>query len=403
MQALVRWSPLQLKRLPEFQQDALVVASSVLIGLALYLTGLYPLDTLDDAIPGWIRIALFAAICAVELFRRRAGVVAAAIGLVLVLADAVVGGLNGVSLPMLIVFADLLYAVKRYGTSRLSNVIIVVSLVVTFGAVLISQTLVPDWQVTLLTALAAVPFIIGPVWVATIIRQHQAIAETERTNAAQLAKIAELDRAAAVVDERTRMARDLHDVIASHVSAIAIQSEAALSVDDADMTRAMLTSVRENSVRALDEMRAMIRLLRAHSGDAPETTAPGGLSSLPDLIDSIRASGVNVEAYLRIDGPALPAAVDLTAYRIAQEALTNVMKHAPKARTRVEVSRVDDSLRVDIANDLAAPTRPDDRSDGNGLLNMRERAVALGGTLSAGAGQDRWVVQADLPITGVAG
>jgi signal transduction histidine kinase len=388
----------RLRNLPEWQQDALIVASSVGFGTLLYLTGLYPLYTTGDTVPGWARGALFACICLVELLRRRAPTIALSAGIALLLVDCLIG----VTMPTLIVFADLLYAATLYGSRRLSQDMIPIAALSTLGAVVAALILAPDWRATIVAGLAALPFIVIPVWWATNVRQHQEIAEAERTNAVQLAKISELDRTAAVASERARMARDLHDVIAGHLSAIAIQSEAALSLSDANpgTARSVLTSVRENSVSALEEMRAMIGLLRADGGEEDETTAPARLAELSKLVESARASGMTVDVRSEIDeSVALPAAVDLTAYRIAQEALTNAVKHAPQTTARVEIKHDQGVLTVEVVNDLTA-TAGNTSDTGTGLLNMRERAMAVGGSLSAGPSEAGWLVRAVLPVAG---
>jgi signal transduction histidine kinase len=164
---------------------------------------------------------------------------------------------------------------------------------------------------------------------------------------------------------------------------------------DPKLARTVLRSVRENSVSALEEMRAMIGLLKTDGG-AAETTAPARLTELLKLVESARASGLDVAVGSTVD-VVLPAAVDLTAYRIAQEALTNAAKHAPGGRVDVDVCFVDQVLQVEIRNDVFhADTEP---ADGAGLLNMRERADAVGGTLTAGPADGGWLVRADLPVS----
>jgi signal transduction histidine kinase len=299
------------------------------------------------------------------------------------------------SLPALIVYTDFLYAATLYGSRRTSRVMIGLAALSVAGALVAVLVLAHEWRVAVLAAVTVLPFAVMPVWWATNVRQQRDIAETERANARQLAKIAELDRRAAVAAERGRMARDLHDVIAGHLSAIAIQSEAALSMPDPKLARTVLRSVRENSVSALEEMRAMIGLLKADGGTA-ETTAPARLTELLKLVESARASGLDVAVGSTVD-VVLPAAVDLTAYRIAQEALTNAAKHAPGGRVDVDVCFVDQVLQVEIRNDVFhADTEP---ADGAGLLNMRERADAVGGTLTAGPADGGWLVRADLPVS----
>ena len=203
------------------------------------------------------------------------------------------------------------------------------------------------------------------------------------------------------------MARDLHDVVAGQLSAIAIQSEAALTLPDADPAtqRRLLEAVRTGSVSALDEMRAMIGLLRAGDAidagpDADARTAPTGLDELGALLDAGRASGLSIDVDdRRPPADPLPAAVDLTAYRIVQESLTNAAKHAPGSTVSLRLGRADGTLTVELANAVGSARGPDAGGTGTGLLGLRERAAAVGGTVRAGADRGTWTVRADLPTT----
>ena len=340
-----------------------------------------------------MRLLELTALCGLEPFRRR---VPAA--LLLATAMVAVDFRIGPSLPVMIVYTDFLYAATLYGSRRTNRVMIGIAALAVAAVLAAVLLLAHQWRAAALTALCVLPFVITPVWWAANVRQQRDIAETERENAGQLAKIAELDRRAAVAAERGRMARDLHDVIAGHLSAIAIQSEAALSLQDPKLAKAVLQSVRENSVSALEEMRAMIGLLKAEGTDA-ETTAPARLAELAKLVESARASGLEVQVGSTVDdGVPLPAAVDLTAYRIAQEALTNAVKHAPGGRVDVDIRRLDGVLAVEVRNDVHHPP-PAVGSAGTGLLNMRERADAVGGKLTAGPAAGGWLVRAELPVS----
>jgi signal transduction histidine kinase len=386
----------RLRNLPEWQQDALIVASSVAAGILMYSIGMSPLYVtgVADLAPGWLRPTLFTAICLVELLRRRAPAFALAVGCALVAVDC----FFGVSVPMLTVFADLLYAATLYGSRRLSKDMIPMAAMGAVGAVVAALIFAPGWRETVLACLVVLPFVMIPVWWAAKIRQHREIADAERTNAAQVVRIGALDRTAAVAAERARMARDLHDVIAGDLSAIAIQSEAALSArGDLETAWTVLAAVRESSVRALTEMRAMIGLLRADGEAQDEAAAPARLADLGKLIASARVSGMEIEVRIELDESVpVPAAVDLTAYRIAQEALTNAMKHAPRSTAKVEIRHVDGTLTVEVANALTV--QPWTTGDtGTGLLNMRERAVAVGGSFFAGPSETGWLVRAVLP------
>jgi signal transduction histidine kinase len=387
---------LRLRDLPQWQQDAVIVASSVAIGVLLYLLDLNPLYDTPLNAPAWLHPVVFGCLCVVELFRRRAPLLVLGIGVALLAVDCAAG----LTMPVLVVFADVLYAATLYGPRRLSGDMIpavVLSTVVVVGVALI---MAPDWRATLLSCLAALPIIVVPVWWAANVRQHQEIVAAERRNARQLAKIAELDQVAAVAAERAHMARDLHDVIAGHLSAIAIQSEAALSMHQDEQTSlAVLRAVRENSVSALDEMLAMIRLLRTEGGAEDETTAPARLRDLSTLIESARAGGMDLSVSAELGDARLPAAVDLTAYRIVQEALTNAMKHAPGATARVEVRCAAGVLTVVVVNALTGGSA--EAGEGIGLVNMKERAAVVGGSVTAGRVDGQWRVRAVLPVAGV--
>ncbi|HEY6737306.1 MAG TPA: histidine kinase, partial [Actinopolymorphaceae bacterium] len=211
---------------------------------------------------------------------------------------------------------------------------------------------------------------------------------------------------------RSRMARDLHDVIAGHLSAIAIQSEAVLSMavnaesrggDPAvrETVNTVLRSVRENSVQALNEMRTMIGLLRGDDDSDPQTSPPR-LRELDPLIESARAGGVRLEV---IGDPAalpeLPAAVDLVAYRIVQEALTNVVKHASGAAATLRVDQVDHRVEIEVRNELTST--PATTVSGTGLASMRERAQSVGGSVTADRDGNVWRVHARLPVGEIEG
>jgi signal transduction histidine kinase len=384
----------RLRSLPVWQQDGLIALTTWLVGFLVYAAGIHRLLAGFDHAPLWVRLLELTALSGLELLRRW-------VPGALLLATAVlaVDIALSPSLPVMIVFTDFLYAATLYGSRRTSRVMIGVAaaaVVVVLAAVLV---VAEQWRTAVLAGLGVLPFVLTPVWWAANVRQQRDIAETERANAGQLAKIAELDRRAAVAAERGRLARDLHDVIAGHLSAIAIQSEAALSLPDPKLAKTVLESVRENSVSALDEMRAMIGLLKAEGGDA-ETTAPARLADLSKLVESARASGLEVRVGSTVDEVPLPTAVDLTAYRIAQEALTNAVKHAPGGRVDVDLRYLDGVLAVEVRNDVHHRHAPPADGSGTGLLNMRERADAVGGTLTAGPAGGGWLVRAELPVGG---
>ncbi|QFZ24679.1 two-component sensor histidine kinase [Saccharothrix syringae] len=336
----------------------------------------------DDTTPLGVRLAVLGVACAGQAFRHSAPAAA----LLVVTGAAVVDARLGLSMPVLMVLVDVLFAAALRGSRRLHQGLVGVVAVLTVGGAAV-VAVIGDWRMSFYAGLQAFSLFVVPVWWATNVRQH-------REGAEQMARIVELDRRAAVAAERTRMARDLHDVVAGHLSAIAIQSEAVLSLRDGDpeTSRTVLKAVRENSVRALAEMRMMIDVLRAD--DPVDEPATVRLADVGLLVDSARAGGLDV-GFRGADVADLPVAVDVAAYRIVQEALTNAVKHAPGARASVALERQVRRLVVVVRNELRG-TGGD--GSGTGLVSMAERAHAVGGRCAAGADGPEWVVRAELPL-----
>ncbi|MFD8074072.1 sensor histidine kinase [Streptomyces sp. NPDC059718] len=231
------------------------------------------------------------------------------------------------------------------------------------------------------------------------------LAASRRELAARLAELAEsrererrLAAERAVVRERTRLAREMHDTVAHHISLIAVQSGALEATARGEEARAAAGTVRQLSRDALDELRHMVGLLRMPVAVGGEDAGPG-LAELPTLL---AAAGPQVHGDLTALGrPGCPPPVQHAAYRTVQEALTNVRKHAPGARTEVTVRLAAGALHVAVRNapcggDAPGPALP---SGGHGLTGLRERAAQLGGTLDAGPEPDGgFLVRATLPL-----
>ncbi|MEU6507951.1 sensor histidine kinase [Streptomyces sp. NPDC046942] len=221
-------------------------------------------------------------------------------------------------------------------------------------------------------------------WVLAVV----AVSELARVRREQWAR-ERADRAQAARrradEERLRIARELHDVLAHSISVINVQAGMGLALLDSDpeQARAALTTIKAASKEALGEVRQVLDTLRA-SGAAPRTPAPG-LDRLPELVEQAAAAGLTVE----VEGqpPALPPGADLAAFRIVQEALTNVVRHSGSRHARVAFTHDGDALRLRIDDDGPA-TGADAGGSGNGLAGMRERAAALGGTIEAGPRPD---------------
>jgi signal transduction histidine kinase len=210
----------------------------------------------------------------------------------------------------------------------------------------------------------------------------------------------------AVAEERVRIARELHDIVAHNVSLVILQAEAARSTLGPDARVAPMLEAAVGAGRAaLEEMRRMTGVLRLGDVVAETDRAPQpGLADLDALAEQARAAGLNVTLVGDAQEIELPPGVDLSAYRIVQEALTNTIKHAHTGHVRVEVRRTRDTVELCIADD-GRPSGPGstgetaaDRTTGHGLIGMRERTALLGGSLSAGPGPDGgWIVRASLP------
>ena len=187
-----------------------------------------------------------------------------------------------------------------------------------------------------------------------------------------------------VDEERLHIARELHDITAHSLSIIAVQSGAAAHVIDSNPAEARkaLDAIRRTSRDALDELRAMLGVLRAgEEGDAPLAPAPS-LSRLGDLIEPLMQAGYAVDACIDADLGEIPAVVEGSAYRIVQESLTNIVRHAGICRVSLRVRREDGALSITVDDDGTTPPTPVPPG-GHGLAGMRERVTALGGTFEA--------------------
>ncbi|WP_152192480.1 sensor histidine kinase [Georgenia satyanarayanai] len=370
-------------------------------GLALLGVGLVGTWGGGPSLAGtrWWFVLTLAAMCALLLGKARRPLVTLTGGTLVFAVDLALGGSMGVAIGLL----DLIYsaalrvgapALRRLGTGVAACVI---------GATVAAFAATGDLRETANVALLTFAVLGTPLWWGRSVRQQAELAALASARARDLARIGELREQEVVHAERTRMAGDLHDALASHLSAVAIHSEAALAAprrsDDvhaAHRDREALSAIRASSVAALREMRAMIDLLRA----GEETrTSPARLDELDALVAGFRGQGMAVSVRRAVPAE-LPAAVDQAAYRIVQESLANALRHGRGGPVDIAVDRADGALRVDVVNQLARTdggraARP---GSGVGLLTMRERAEALGGTFRAGADTGSWRVHATIPV-----
>jgi signal transduction histidine kinase len=219
------------------------------------------------------------------------------------------------------------------------------------------------------------------------VRSRRAFVQAIRERAERAERTREEEARRRVAEERLRIARDLHDVVAHHIALVNVQAGVAAHVMDKrpDQAKEALAHVREASRSALNELRATVGLLR-QSGDPEAPTEPApGLDRLDELTGTFRSAGLHIEVARADQGTTLPAAVDLAAYRIIQEALTNVQKHAgPRAKAEVSVVRVGPNIEITVLDDGSGENETQHSGGGHGLLGMRERVSALRGTLTTG-------------------
>ncbi|MFE1047444.1 sensor histidine kinase [Streptomyces olivaceus] len=383
--------------------DVRVAVGGLLGGLLLWGIGLgvRPADEPVVLFDGrWPLLAPLVVMAGCELLRRDAPRTGLLVGTAALIADTLTQG----SLVTVIMYTDVMYAAVLYGPPASARRIPWIT-----GLLTVAGTVVPFalWRTpeALLIGVAVGIVSFAPASTGLIVRNHREAADAALLRAEQTALLAEKDRVQAVTAERSRMARELHDMVANHLSAIAIHSTAALSLDDAATTRQALGVIRENSVAGLAEMRRLIGILRDEGGGDTGPAAAPTLDGLDALVDGARANGLDVTLDAA-PGENLPAPVELAAYRIVQESLTNALKHASKGPVHVRLARHAGGLRVHVTSPYGAGDTPRAPGSGAGLVGMRERAALLHGTFEAGAvahpdaaGDTIWAVCATLPLT----
>jgi signal transduction histidine kinase len=237
-------------------------------------------------------------------------------------------------------------------------------------------------------AVSQLALIGGAVAVGLYVSTRRAYVASLHERARRLERERDLLTHQAVADERVRIARELHDVVAHHVSLLVVQAGAVRETLPPDHTaRPVLDSMAATGRAAMGEMRRMLGLLRVEDPSSDDAMGPQpGADDIATLVERTRATGVDVE--LRVDGEprAVPVGVGLSAYRIVQEALTNVVKHAGPAHAVVRLAYADDTLEIKVVDDGRGTgvVQLDGDGGGHGLVGMRERVALFGGELTAG-------------------
>src|SRR6266516_4338508 len=303
------------------------------------------------------------------------------------------GSIGGPDVPVagVLVYGLCLYAVAVRCRPR----VVAASVAVTVaGAAFVDPGAVPQ-----AVFLAAVPILLGVVVRVRRSGERQ-LEEQERRHSGERA----------LLEERQRIARELHDVVAHHMSVIAIQAEAA-PYKTADPPKELVESfseIRASALSGLNELRRVLGVLRS---ERPDVAPQPGLDDLPGLLESARSGGVTVTSDVSGTPRPLPEGVDLSAYRIVQEALSNALRHAPGAAVQVHLHYGEAALVIEVRNDSCAPgtqalwEQPGEpgHSDGggHGIIGMRERAAMLGGHLEARPSVNgEFLLTAALPLDG---
>jgi signal transduction histidine kinase len=203
-----------------------------------------------------------------------------------------------------------------------------------------------------------------------------------------------------VLEERRRIARELHDVVAHSVSVMTVQAGGVrrLLLPEQEREREALLTIEETGRTALTEMRRLLGILRG-ANETPSLAPQPGMGTLGALVEQLRDAGLPVEYRVEGEPVELPPGIDLSAYRIVQEALTNALRHAGPARARLSVRYRPTRLELEIENDGRSDVNG--AADGQGLVGMEQRVALFGGELTAGprVGADGYRVKATLPLT----
>ncbi len=383
------------------RHDVLIAVIGLLSGLLLWTLGLHTQGGRPFSAP-WVSLLPLAVVSVFALVRRTAPQVGLIFGTLAVVADQFTVG----NMVTVVLFTDLMYAAVLYGTPAAARRIPVTTFLITVAVTIGFLAWFRNPQALLVGILTGVVSF-APAITGVSVRNHRDAAEAARLRAEQTALLAEMDRTQAVTAERSRMARELHDLVANHLSAIAIHSTAALSIDDPATSREVLGVIRENSVEGLAEMRRLIGLLRTGDADAEPSASPT-LDTLDALIEQAGTNAGTTGLTCTFEdareerGP-VPAPVELTSYRIVQESLTNALKHAAPGPVAVRLGRAGPSLTVEVSSVFGDRSGPRAPGSGAGLVGMRERVALLGGTIEAGpvddgSGTRIWRVRAELPV-----
>jgi signal transduction histidine kinase len=370
--------------------DAAVASVGVLLSAMAVWGQPFEIGT-EVAGPSWLRAVFPLLLGAPLAWRRTAPLPALALVMAGLVLHAVVTRDSPEGLEILYCLGVATYSAAAHSTRRAASVGLAVALV-GYGVYAAADQNIRSGRPSELWAGAFFGLALIATWLAGVfVRERREVAR-----AAARADTAALEAQTAVADERARLARELHDVVSHNLSVVVVQAAGARASGSADPET--LEKIERSGRDSLLEMRRLLGVLR--SSDDDPTLAPNpGAADLPALAETMRLAGLPVELDLQDTCRELPAAVDLSVYRIVQEALTNTLRHAGPARVTVTVRCASDDVLVTVADDGRGPSGSD---GGHGLIGMAERVSLFGGELKVGAGPGGrgFVVRARLPPQG---
>ncbi|GAA1154103.1 sensor histidine kinase [Microbacterium oxydans] len=378
--------------------DPLGMAIFAVVMAAFGFRGIWgPFSLLQEPLSPWWALVLALPACAIALFKRRLPVTVLVLVSLLFVADLLtVGGLG-----TLVVLLDVLWTAAFLADSRGRRMLL---------ALLGAATVVLFLCAWLLTDVSfPVAFLIGvqfgaifgtDYWWAVAVSQAHELAELHRQRAEHAAAVAERDRVEAVQRERETMARELHDVVAGHVMAMAIRAEAALSTPpDHPRDREALQAVRDAGLDAHAALRSMISVLRRGEGSPASSPRWGDLEG---IVQEAERAGLTVRLVADHVGD-VGSALEQAVIRIVREALNNCIRHASGAEVDVIIRRSGPEVRVEVRSRGGSPSGASTSADGGwGLQMLRERVAALGGAFIAGPVAGGWSVEGRIPTEAAA-
>jgi signal transduction histidine kinase len=365
----------RVRRIEPRRADLALTAGAVLIGVGSQLTAVHaeaPFRGTDA-----LAVLLGLVVTLPVYWRRRYPVGAVVVAGTAISALALLDYRLNI-LPIIVLF--LTYSAAARESVRRA----VVALVVVIACLLVIWLAgTPDFDVA---SMASQAVLFTAAWLGGVAIRSRGAAEMARVaQAEERAEVHRQQAARSVAEERLRIAQELHDVVAHSMSVIAVQAGMGAHVIDQQPAEAKqaLLSISRTSRSTLQEMRRLLGVLRGEDGERAHVPSPG-LGDLPALVQQVRSTGLPVELVVDGDATDVPLGVDLSAYRVVQESLTNVIKHAGPASAVVRVRYAPGEIVVEVADDGRGGATGPSQNGGHGLVGMRERVGVWGGTLEAG-------------------